>query len=180
MKVIVFNNHKDGGVSICWPIPEIFSYMAHGGLWSGKPRGYLEIQIERQISIGIRPDDARRFAYAVQFGGCTTVEALEIIRDRDCAPHGTAIELWDADEVPVDRWFRAAGRRSHNGGPININLNIARHVQFKRARDFVEHENRLRLDELDAKEAIEVDWNNFRQRIRSARDEHELRLIWPA
>ena len=54
------------------------------------------------------------------FGGCTTAEAYGIIRDRDCSHLGTGCELWDASDLPTDRRYRNAWRRSHNGGPIYI------------------------------------------------------------
>lgn len=177
-KRIVYNRH-DGGVSVCCPTDWAVAMMGCGGLWDSHPRGYMEIQIERQIARGIRPDDARRYAMAMQFGGCTTAEALEIIRDRDCAPHGTAIELWDLDDVPNDRWFRDAWRRSPNGGPISIDIKLAKPIQFRKAHDFVEHENRRRAKDFDLPGQIDVDWLKFRERVLSTQDEHELRAVWP-
>lgn len=171
----------DGGVSICCPADEAITWMTCGGfdLWQQKPRGFAEAQIERQIARGIPADVAARYAKAAMYGGCTTAEALEIIRDRDCTPHGTAIELWDASEVPTDRWFRDAWRRSHNGGPISISLALARPIQWKRARGAVEGENKRRADAFERTSLIEVDWDRIRERIRAARDEDEIRLIWP-
>ncbi len=168
-KRIVFNR-PDGGVSICCPTDWAISMMGCGGLWDAKPRGYMDVQIERQIARGIRKDVARRYARAIQFGGCTTAEALEIIRDRDC--DGTAIELWDASDVPTDRWFRNAWRRSHNGGPISIDLAKAKPIQFLHIR---EHVARRRNDLF----YIEPDLAPLCTKIMQARDEIELRHIWP-
>ncbi len=170
----------DGGVSICYPTNDVISWMGCGGYWNDRPRGFLEAQIERQIAAGHEPDASRRFAHAVQFGGCTTAEALEIIRDRDCAHLGTAIELWDLSEVPNDRWFRNAWRRSHNGGPISVNLKLAKPIQFGRIRDAIELENKRRNSDINLFDVpVEVDLMAMREKIRDARDEIELRSIWP-
>ena len=171
----------DGGVSICCPADEAVRWMTNGGfdLWQNAPRGFAETQIERQIARGIPADVAARYARAAMFGGCTTAEALEIIRDRDCAPHGTAIELWDLSEIPTDRWFRNAWRRSANGGPINVNLKLAKPIQWKKVRSAVASENKRRADEFERTPLIEVDWDRVRERIRMAMDERDLREIWP-
>jgi hypothetical protein len=155
----------------------MISVMTCGGFWHDKPRGYGDIQIERMITRGVNRDAARRYVRAVLFGGCTTAEALEIIRDRDCAHLGTAIELWDANDVPSDRWFRDAWSRSHNGGPISINLEKARPVQMRRIASAVAEENKRRL--LELKSPVDFDLGRMRQRILLARDETELRQIWP-
>lgn len=182
-KRIVYTRKSDGGVSICCPAEWTVHAMCHGGAWREMPwfyPGFDEVQIERQIAAGISPAVARRYAAAMMIGGCTTAEALEIIRDRDCTPHGTAIELWDVSDVPNDRWFRDAWRRSHNGGPISVDLKLAKPIQWQRARAFVETENKRRADELDCPGLIEVNWDKLRARIRSARCEVELKSIWPA
>jgi len=145
----------------------------------GHPPGFREVQIERMIARGIHADAAKRYADAVTFGGCTTAEALEIIRDRDCAPYGTAIDLWDVEDLPTDRWFRDAWRRSHNGGPISVDLKLAKPIQFRKAHSFVERENKRRANDMDCAGLIEVDWERFRERVRRARDEMELKHIWP-
>lgn len=169
----------DGGVSVCCPADECIAWMTGGGgIWDRYPPGFLDIQIDRMIEAGHGPDAARRFARAVQFGGCTTAEALGIIRDRDCAHLGTAIELWDADDVPTDRWFRNAWKRSANGGPISIDLKLAKPIQYQRIRQAFEKENTRRASDLDAA-PLELDWLHVRQRVKRAREETELRHIWP-
>lgn len=177
---LVYNRRSDHGVSVCQPNQTIIRGMCHGGLWASHciVRGFVETQIELQIAAGIRPDVARRFVHAMTFGGCTTAEALEIIRDRDCRD-GYAVELRDAGELP-DRWFRDAWRRSHNGGPISIDIKLARPIQWKKMRSAVERENRRRADEFECSlRFIEVDWNVIRERIKAAPDEIALRQIWP-
>ena len=110
-------------------------------------------------------------------GGCTTAEALAIIRDRDCAHLGTMIELFDIDELPGDRWFRDAWTRSHNGGPVYVYLPRARRVQIDRIKGAVAQRNRRRL--LLGRALIAPAWGSIGNAIRHARDEHELRRVWP-
>src|SRR5262245_37595712 len=89
-----------------------------GGRWDGFPRGFLERQIAAQANDGVGEWAAARFVRAMQFGGCTDAEAWSIMRDRFCAPLGTGCELWNVEDVPTDRTYRDAWRRSPNGGPI--------------------------------------------------------------
>jgi hypothetical protein len=171
----------DGGVTVSQPSETIISWMGNGGFWSHCLRGFCDRQIESMIARGVRADTARRYVRAMTLGGCTTAEALEIIRDRDCGHLGAAIELWDMDDVPQDRWFRDAWRRSHNGGPIMIDLKKAKPIQFAHARSFVEMENKRRSTDLNLwNMPIEVDWPRFREHVLCARDEVDLRRIWPA
>lgn len=173
---IVYTRH-DGAVIVVEPKDWAISAMSCGGVWDHLPRGVMDRQIASMVRRGVNEDAAYRHAKAMMFGGCTTAEALEIIRDRDCAPHGTAIELWDADEVPTDRWFRDAWKRSHNGGPISINLKLAKPIQMRRIGDAIFEENMKRQRELLA--PFEYDRDLLRGKIMSARDEIELRSIWP-
>lgn len=181
-KRIVYNRNDDGGVSVSNPTDWAMRAMCNGGAWPSFDwfyPGFDEVQIERMVARGVRSDVAFRYARAMMRGGCTTAEAMEIIRDRDCAPYGTAIELWDVSEVPTDRWFRDAWRRSQNGGPISIELKLARPIQWKRARRAVEMENKRRADEFDLMLPVEVDWARIRDRIKCAQEEVDLRRIWP-
>jgi CHAT domain-containing protein len=142
-KRIVYTR-PDGGVSVCAPSLTALRYMTGGGgRWDGFPRGFLDRQIAKQSEeCGER--NAHRFVMAMQFGGCTDAEAYELMRDRFCAHLGTGIELWDVADVPKDRWFRDAWVRSHNGGPINIDLPKAKAIQF---RKIIAHiDNRLTVD----------------------------------
>ena len=176
-KRIVYTRH-DGGVSICTPTDWIVSALCNGGgIWDHLPPGVMDRQIASMVKRGVRADAAHRYAKAAMFGGCTTAEALEIIRDRDCAHLGTAIELWDASEVPTDRWFRDAWRRSHNGGPISVSLDLAKPIQIQRIGEAVIVENRKRERELMV--PLDYDRDLLRGKVMSARDEIELRQIWP-
>jgi hypothetical protein len=168
----------DGGVSVCCPTDWIISVMCNGGgIWDHLPPGVMDRQIASMVGRGVNEDAAHRYAKAAMWGGCTTAEALEIIRDRDCAHLGTAIELWDKDDVPTDRWFRDAWRRSHNGGPISIDLAMARPIQWRHIRAKLIKENKNR--DGDMLNPIEIDADLVKTKIRQARDEMELRQVWP-
>jgi hypothetical protein len=157
----------DGGVSITHPAAECMAWMSSGGLWADRPRGYVDEQIERQITWGHLPHAAWRFAHAIAFGGCTDAEALDIIRDRDCGHLGTAFELLDVSDIPTDRWFRDAWRRSHNGGPIYVDMRKARKIQL------------VKLTDAARKRNIELRMDRWRQRIRQSTCPLHLKQIWP-
>lgn len=179
-KRIVYTRHSDGGISICCPAPEIIQVLSCGGFWADKPRGFADRQIDSMIARGVSPDAARNYARAVVLGGCSTQEALAIIRDRDCAHLGTQIELWDLDDIPSDRWFRDAWRRSHNGGPISVSLPIAKRIQFTRIKSAVTAENARREKDLDLFDVpLELNWGRIRDQIHAAQDETDLRRVWP-
>jgi hypothetical protein len=144
------------------------------------PRGFVTTQIELNIANGVHSDVAARFVRSLAFGGCTEAEALALIRDRDCAPYGTACELWDADDFPGDRWFRNAWVRSHNGGPISISLRLAKPIQWDRMRDAVATANAERRETFErSADPIRVDWGQMRSRIHAASDVDDLRRVWP-
>jgi len=177
MKRIVYTRH-DGGVSVCVPSPDIFKIMQCGGYWDDRPRGFVDAQIERQIADGIDPAHARRFAHGVAFGGCTEAEAWEILRDRDCARHGVQHALIDATELP-DRWFRNAWTRGHNGGPIYIDMEKARPIQWENIVVAIRAENRRRELDLFGKAPVRLQRQTWQRAIANARDEDELRRVFP-
>ena len=175
-RAIVYTRH-DKGITVCVPHQDIFSIMSNGGYWGRMPRGFVQAQIERQIESGIAPDHARRFAHAVAFGGCSEAEVWGIIKDRDCARHGTLHELIDASELP-DRWFRDAWRRSSNGGPVGVDIEKARRVQWHRICAAVADENKKRELDLFGPPPIKLRKLTYQNAIRHARDDEELRRIW--
>lgn len=176
---IIYTRHDDGGVSVCCPSREAIEGMARGD-WGDLPRGEIEYRIEKAIAGGRPPDAAARFIRAMHFGGLTEAEALAVIRDRDCAPYGRDIELWDLDDIPGDRWFRDAWRRSHNGGPISIDMKLAKPIQFRRIHDAAEAIKAGRAKSLDLFDVpLDLDWGRIRDQIHSAQDEFDLRRIWP-
>jgi hypothetical protein len=175
VRCIVYNRKSDAGVSVCQPAPQALAWLQSGG-WGTVPRGFCERQIDSQIARGVRPDAAARYVRAMLLGGVTEAEAWGIIRDRDCAHLGEVIEIMDIDDMPADRWFRSAWTRSHNGGPIRIDLRKARRVQFDRIKAEVSERNRKRI-ELGRKPLVPA-WGEIGNAIRHARDEHELRRVW--
>ena len=178
-KRIVYTRHKDGGVSVCTPTAWALQWLSCGGFWGIRPRGWYDAQVERQIARGVHADAARRFVKAMVLGGCNTQEAYAIIRDRDCAHLGYHIELMNYDELP-NRWFRNAWKRSANGGPVDVDLRLARPLQWQHVRAAVAAENKTRAESFDANRPVAADWEQIRSAIRHARDEEELRRVWPA
>lgn len=142
-------------------------FLSCGGRWGNPLRGHIENQVERNIHAGVSPDVAKRFVESLQFGGCSTEEALALIRDKDCAPYGTGLEAWSVVDLPQDTWFRDAWRRSHNGGPIGINMKVARTIQLKRINAYAK--------KINADIKVEL-WRN---RIRKAETPEFLKSIFP-
>lgn len=137
MRKRIVYTRPDGGVSICAPFITALAYMTGGGgRWDDIlrwDRGFLDRQIAEQSKYGVGEWAAARFVRAMQFGGCSTSEAYGIMRDRFCAHLGTGHELWDVEDVPRDRTYRDAWRRSHNGGPILIDAHKALEIDEARA-----------------------------------------------
>ncbi len=184
MNCRIVYNRPDGGVTVRCPAPQIIKWMASGGWFDpSQPRTRTwQGEIEAQIEAGFDPDVTRKFIRALAFGGCTTAEALEIIRDRDVERGSTAIELWDVDELP-DRWFRNAWRRSHNGGPIVIDIEKARPLQAAHIVRAVTKANKRSHPLLERfrkpPQAVSPDWDRLYLRINKAHDEPSLRAVWP-
>lgn len=166
MRRIIYTR-PDGGVSICCLAKEIIAAMSTGGYFGEMARGEFDAKVDEQVRSG-RPEWlAVRFIEALAWGGLTTAEALGVVRDRDCAPYGTGCELWDVGDLPGDRWFRNAWRRSANGGPINIDMKAARKIQIGRIRKFAEAQK------------IDLRLSLWRERIRSAETPEHLKAVWP-
>lgn len=179
---------RGGFVSIVCPSANCLRWMSAGGRWRGLRRGFLAAQIERSIAAGHEPDATRRFVNAMAFGGCTTAEALGIIRDRDCRHTGQGIELWDASDIPEDRWFRDAWRRSPNGGPIWIDMDAARQIQADRMAKAVASWNfracqddstAALLRQTNGPAIIDLDRPRLRRLLLAAVTPMELKAIWP-
>jgi hypothetical protein len=137
----------DGGVLITTPSLTAMCFMAcGGGRWdediAREPPGFLDRQIAEQAKHGVGEQAARRFVMAMQCGGCTVDEAYEVMRDRFAAHLGIAHELWDTADIPADRTYRAAWRRSQNGGPIWIDERKVMEIDEHRAWLTYERERR--------------------------------------
>lgn len=176
MKHIVFTRH-DGGVSVNTPNPDIIAHMMNGGYWHKFPHYDEDEQIDRQMKGGIRQDHAVAFARAIMRGGLSDREAFAVMRDRDTARLGTLHELQDTEDLPNDRWFRDAWRRSHNGGPIAIAMPKARVVQLDKIKDALAIRNRKRIEL--GRDPFKLSWWSLGSAIRHARDEDELKAVWP-
>jgi hypothetical protein len=177
---IVYTRHSDGGVSVCAPTDWAIKWLGCGGFWGAKQHGWYDRQIESQIARGVMPDAARRYVKAMISGGCTTAEALGIIRDRDCGHLGHSIELQDVSDLPGDRWFRDAWKRSANGGPISIDLAKARPIQWrhiKSAQTKIAEQRALDLECFEPR--VEFDEAHVRTLIKKATCVDQLRSIWP-
>ena len=178
-----------GYVSIVCPSMNAIRYMGSGGRWPGATRGWLDQQIERSLTAGMAEAAVRRHVHAMQFGGCTTAEALAIIRDRDCAHRGTGIELWPAQDVSADRWFRDAWRRAESGGPIWIDLPTARLIQLRKTEQAVGRHNKAAVEEDDRVSLagrltngpafVEFDRRRIRDRLLAASTLEQVRAVWP-
>lgn len=169
----------DGGVDICAPSQTALRFMTNGGgRWPFFDRGFYARQIDTLRKDGINERNARRFINAMQYGGCTDAEAYEIMRDRFCVHLGTGCELWDTANVSRDRWFRNAWVRSHNGGPINIDLVKARSIQQSKIEEALRSINKPRI-ELGF-DAVKLDWGTIADQIKVASDDLVLRRIWPS
>lgn len=137
---IVYNPHE-GGVAVCIPSERCIYWMARGDRWALFPPDYWKVQVQRQIDAGHLPDAAERFARALQFGGLSRREAVETIAARDCGHLGSAIEIVDVSEIPSDRTYRNAWRRSSNGGPIVIDEQKAIEIDARRLWKAYEGQN---------------------------------------
>ena len=164
MKLILFTAWNKS-VSVNYPSQTIFEIISRGGLWRGFERGFVQRQIEKQIESGIDPDHARRWVDAVQYGGLTTSEIYELVKDRDCARFGKDHRLIHPSELP-ERWFRDAWRRGDNSGDLYVDLELARQIQFKKIK---QHN----------KKGVKLDLPTIRSAIRNARDTEELKRVWP-
>lgn len=93
---------------------------------------------------------------------------------------GTAFEVWNACDVPANRWFRDAWVRSHNGGPINIDIRKARRIQFAKIKAAAAGEEKRRQADLDLFDRpVDLPWGTLRDRIHAAEEISDLRRIWP-
>lgn len=174
---IVFTR-PGGFVSVCWPDRACLHWLAHGGYWAGAAPEWLEEQVDRHVRAGHREHAVRRYIRAMREGGCTTAEAYGVIRDRDCGHRGSGFEMWRAGDLP-DRWFRAAWRRSPNGGPILIDMGAARDIQLERIGRAIDRENARRRSWVSGKPPLDIAIGPIRDKIHRADEPGDLRRIWP-
>lgn len=122
----ILATQPDGSVHITCPSEWGIAALMQGGAWDGHWPGFWIAQVMRMVARGVPSSAAYRYARTMMTGGATRRDAIEIIRDRDC--RGMAIEIVDIAEIPADRTYRNAWRRSSNGGPIWIDEDKAREI----------------------------------------------------
>lgn len=131
----ILDTRKNGRVAVTCPTESGISDLMHGAdhpfhPWHGRGWWFWIVQFNRMIARGVKPSAAYRYARMMVTGGCSRRDAIEIIAERDCAHLGSAVEIVDVDELPADRTYREAWRRSQNGGPV-----------------WIDEEHALRIDE---------------------------------
>ena len=107
--------------------------------------GYLPLPLARAWEIekftrcrNWRPDRADREGLAAKWidalidGGYAELDAVRLIGEVSAPPFSTALEIVDATEIPTDRRYRDAWRRSSNGGPIWIDEEKAQMLDERR------------------------------------------------
>lgn len=177
-QAFLLTRFNDGGVTVQHPAPECLKALASGGYYGRPPRGFIEEQIERQVRDGRDRKAAARFTNALVYGCGNSKLALEILRDRDCAHRGFNIELIDTGDLP-SRWFRDAWRRSANGGPVSIDLELARPIQWAKIVGAVRDEKRWRALSFTRRARIRIFWAGLWSAVAHARDDDELYRVWP-
>jgi len=136
----ILDTRSGGAVAITCPAESGISYLMRGAAdpfhpWHGRSWFYWIIQFNSMLARGVDPGAAYRYARMMVTGGCSRREAIEIIAARDCGHLGTAIEIVDVSEIPTDRTYRNAWRRSTNGGPIWIDDDHAQRIDEQRMWD---------------------------------------------
>lgn len=178
MKRIVFNH--GGGVRVTTPTPEVMAILTCGG--AGRlAMGPRDWEIFKLVKDGLDEDVAARWVDALKRGGHTTATAYGLIRDKDVPRDATGVELWGA--VPSDRWFRDAWRRRPKGGPIFVDIEPARQIQFghivSARHSGLQEAERSLYGGNRAAALKEMDMDFWRERVIAARSVPELRSIWP-
>lgn len=135
---IVFS-WPDGTVGIVEPNHEYLYYMTgHGGAWNDYPIGFVRDLVRRKTCPILQrghpctKEAAERFVKAASWGGRSVEEAWEILKGIDAEPFGNLIEIHAIEDIPSDRTYRDAWRRSANGGPIYVDEALARAIDEQR------------------------------------------------
>lgn len=188
----------DGGVGVIRPAA--WAYMrTHGGIFVRDERGIqrpwnsifsAQHEVDKMIANGRRASFARRWIMTAIVGGMTDAEFYAAIIEKDMPKGWTAPELVEPDEISIlGRWFRDAWRRSHNGGPISVNLETAKRIHARRidqahstATEAHKRQRGLSLLERNLGSAALPRLPDIRPAIKaiaSARQVEELYSIWP-
>lgn len=184
-----------GKVTIAGPTLEAYRACTGGGIGVEnrhmRTRAWMEAAVHCWTSVdGVPAAAAWRWAKAVAWGGLTEAEfngaALAMER---CTPVKLAPEILPLDEVPHDRWFRGAWRRSEKGGPIFIDMVAAREIQagailaaldaWNAAARREERRARLLRRRTNGPALIEIEVDVFARRIEAAATPAALKAVWP-
>lgn len=169
----ILHTSANGGVTVTHVSPQFMRFMTCGGGWK-TGRSEAE-EIHHQCLAGHNSDVSARFVRAAMRGGLAEYEAYCVIRDRDCAA-GLAHDVIDARDLP-DRWFRNAWRRSSNGGPVWVDDDAAKRIQWRKILDAVDCENKRRARDLC--DPLNVNLEIYKSAIEGAHRLSEIRRIWP-
>jgi len=146
----ILDTRPNGRVAITCPAECGIIYLMRGASdpfhpWHGREWWFWIVQFNRMLARGVKPGAAYRYARMMVTGGCSRREAIEIIAERDCGHLGTAIEIVDVSEIPTDRTYRDAWRRSTNGGEIWLDESIVQKIDERLAWQSYEAEDGERL-----------------------------------
>jgi len=131
----ILATRPDGGVAITIPSENGILYLMHGPTGPWHPwfqcSWWFSIwQWRSMVKRGVPVKAAWTYAQTMLKGGVTRQQAIEIIAARDC--RGLAIEIVDVSEIPDDRTYRDAWRRSPNGGPVWIDDDVKDRIEEER------------------------------------------------
>ncbi|MBA2125049.1 hypothetical protein DLM45_02255 [Hyphomicrobium methylovorum] len=129
----ILDTRANGRVAVTCPAESGISYLMRGSTdpfhpWHGRPWWFWIVQFNRMIARGVLPRAAYRYCRMMVTGGCTRRDAIQLIAERDCGHLGGALEIIDIDDLPNDRTYRDAWRRSANGGPVWIDSDHAQRI----------------------------------------------------
>lgn len=165
----------DSAVGVVAMTPWCRRALTCGGGWLSHVGSTVAREVAKAEARGADPDTERRFAFALEHGGCSDAEAWDLIRRHDLPVDAAAAALIEFDDLPSDRWFRDAWRRSLNGGPVWVDLERARLVQRERLAGLVAQEAARRSRALAA--PLGVDLAVLSRAIDAAATLEELRSV---
>lgn len=173
---ILHTRPDDGGVTLTSVSPWALTMLSEGGFYNDFPRGFADTQIERFVKAGVPQFAADNFVDAMARGGKSYAEAMAIIRDKDCYK-GTAHEIVNLYDLP-DFWFRGAWMRSHNGGPISIDLSKAKSIHFKRLMWVLDAQEKQAAEDISAAPMVPVNREQYRSKILRCTSCDDIKKIW--
>lgn len=139
-------SRPDKGVSIIVPSVRCVAVLETG--WCAKrnrpyvPEERRAFEVEklmhspewrRDASDEARFDLAERWIYGLCHGGFAADDAVRLIGEYSKHPDHFALEVVDVDDLPTNRTYREAWRRSHNGGPIWIDWDAVTRIEERLA-----------------------------------------------